>query len=108
LTPEKGVFLETDRLRGKTMFEELIHKTLDGLKKRLVDRKLMIQGEMGRVEEVGFSFNEPATEEEIQDFNRRAGFRLPDDYRAFLRQRRGRSFPAVVRRSDGTVPFVGG
>ena len=74
------------------MFEELIHKTLDGLKKRLVDRKLMIQGEMGRVEEVGFSFNEPATEEEIQDFSRRAGFRLPDDYRAFLRQRRGRSF----------------
>lgn len=67
------------------MCEELIHKTLDGLKKRLVDRKLTIQGEMGRVEEVRFSFNEPATEEEIQDFSRRTGFRLPDDYRAFLR-----------------------
>ncbi|WP_106344634.1 hypothetical protein [Planifilum fimeticola] len=58
------------------MFEDLIHKPLDGLKMRLVDRKLTIPGGMGRVEEASFSFNEPATEEEIQGFIRRTGFRM--------------------------------
>lgn len=71
------------------MFQSLIHKTLDGLKKRLVNHKMTIQGENGRVEEVSFSFNEPAADREIQDFIRHTGFRLPDDYQAFLRLHNG-------------------
>lgn len=73
----------------ENMFQSLIHKTLDGLKKRLVNHKMTIQGENGRVEEVSFSFNEPAADREIQDFIRHTGFRLPDDYQAFLRLHNG-------------------
>lgn len=71
------------------MFQSLIHKTLDGFKKRLVNNKLTIQGENGLVEEVSFSFNEPATDQEIQDFIKQTGLHLPDDYQAFLRLHNG-------------------
>ncbi|MBA4495059.1 SMI1/KNR4 family protein [Paenactinomyces guangxiensis] len=67
----------------------LVQKTLTGLKKRLVDNKLIVQNEEGLVEEMRFQFQRPATEEEIQKFTRTTGVRLPEDYQAFLRIHNG-------------------
>lgn len=66
-----------------------VEKTLEGLKKRLVENKLTVQRREGFVEEMEFCFREPATEEEIQEFTRSTGVHLPEDYQAFLRLHNG-------------------
>jgi hypothetical protein len=69
--------------------EFFVHKTLDGLKKRLVNNKLLVQGDEGFVVEMEFQFNDPASEEEIQEFIQSTGVQLPQDYQAFLRIHNG-------------------
>jgi hypothetical protein len=69
--------------------ESFVQKTLDGLKKRLVNNKLLVQGSEGTVVEKECHFNDPASEEEIQEFMHSAGVQLPQDYQTFLRIHNG-------------------
>lgn len=69
--------------------DDLVHKTLDGLKKRLIDNKCVVQNRKGSVEEMEFRFGEPTSETAIQKFNQFTGLQLPEDYEAFLRIHNG-------------------
>lgn len=71
------------------MDDLFVPKTLAGLKKRLNDHKLVVQNAFGFVAEVSFQFEEPALENEIQEFSQRTGLQLPKDYVAFLKIHNG-------------------
>lgn len=68
---------------------ELIYNTLEGLKKRLSNNRLVVQGDRGFVCEVEFIFNPPATVDEVNAFCRRVGFELPKDYSNFIQMHNG-------------------
>jgi len=69
------------------MREAIINKTITSLKKRLEESNniIKIQNEEGFVTDATFTFNEPLTDKEINQFMQKLGYELPDDYRAFLK-----------------------
>ncbi|KAA0549519.1 SMI1/KNR4 family protein [Bacillus sp. BGMRC 2118] len=62
----------------------VIEEILLGLKKRLVDNKMLVQSSKGYVYEAEFYFNDPATGKLIEEFQKTTPFLLPNDYRNFL------------------------
>ncbi|QBP40982.1 SMI1/KNR4 family protein [Paenisporosarcina antarctica] len=71
------------------MVEEgsIVKQTLNTLKKRLKENEniIQIQGEGGYLAKVECTFNPPATDEEIKNFERQTGLILPNDYKEFLK-----------------------
>jgi len=68
----------------KTTF---IDKTIRSLKKRLVENNniLLLQLEEGYITETTCTFNEPISEEDLGSFEKQLGYKLPPDYKEFLR-----------------------
>lgn len=61
-------------------------RAVEELKKRLTERNtLIVQNEKGSISEVGFIWNEPATDEEIKKFESNNCIILPEGYKDFLR-----------------------
>lgn len=59
---------------------------VEALKKRISEKgTLLIQNEEGSVSEAGFDWNSPATDEDLEQFEKSTGIALPDDYKAFLK-----------------------
>ncbi len=73
------------------MEESIISKTFFSLKKRLETNNnvLILQLEEGYISEATCTFYDPISEEELVDFSNQIGYRLPDDYVAFLRLSNG-------------------
>ena len=71
------------------MVEEgsIAKQTLNTLKKRLKENEniIQIQGEGGYLAKVECTFNPPASDEEIKNFERQTGLILPNDYKEFLK-----------------------
>ncbi|GGI11580.1 SMI1/KNR4 family protein [Gottfriedia solisilvae] len=71
------------------MVEEgsIVKRTLDSLKKRLEENGniIQIQVEEGYLSRVECTFNPPASDEEIKDFEKKTGLILPNDYKEFLK-----------------------
>ncbi|MEK4628572.1 MAG: SMI1/KNR4 family protein [Solibacillus sp.] len=67
--------------------QRLIDQTLKALQTRLAENKNMIQVQVegGDVFNATCTFHPPATENEILDFERQTGYRLPADYKNFLK-----------------------
>ncbi|MCI2256170.1 SMI1/KNR4 family protein [Domibacillus sp. PGB-M46] len=65
----------------------IVQKTLNALKTRLEqnDNVIDVQSEQGHVYKATCTFNHPASDEEINDFENKTGLILPPDYKAFLR-----------------------
>jgi len=67
-----------------------VKDTLDSLKKRLDNNEsLLIQQDKGYVFNAKFSFNTPATQENIEEFCNQTGWTLPNDYQIFLKDNNG-------------------
>ncbi|WP_338542385.1 SMI1/KNR4 family protein [Paenibacillus tundrae] len=65
---------------------ELIYKTIDSLKKRLENNNLLeLQLQEGYLTQATCTFNEPADESDLIEFQRKLGFELPNDYINFLK-----------------------
>lgn len=65
----------------------IVLQTLNALKKRLNENNniLQIQGEQGYLYKAKCTFNPPASDEEINDFEKQTGLIIPLDYKAFLK-----------------------
>ncbi|MGG4178276.1 SMI1/KNR4 family protein [Virgibacillus pantothenticus] len=69
---------------------QLIQKTLDGLKQRLnSDGTITVQEEGGAIFELSCSFQNPATKEQIENFQFEHNCCLPIDYQNFLLEHNG-------------------
>ncbi|KQY84137.1 hypothetical protein ASD24_10155 [Paenibacillus sp. Root52] len=65
---------------------ELIYKTIDSLKKRLDNNNLLeLQLQEGYLTQATCTFNEPADESDLIEFQRTLGYELPNDYINFLK-----------------------
>jgi len=85
---------------------ELLHKTLNGLKKRLEkDNTIYIQHTEGLVYEVTCDFNAPASEKSIKQFENQTGWTLPQDYKEYLLQHNGANLLYIPRYGDGIELF---
>lgn len=64
-----------------------IDKTISSLKKRLKENKnvLILQLEEDYITETTCTFNEPISKEELSSFEKPLGYKLPYDYKKFLR-----------------------
>lgn len=58
---------------------------LEKLKERLINNRLVVQNEKGSVEEVGFLWNAPVSEDLLIQFEKDYGFDLPEHYKKFLK-----------------------
>ena len=69
------------------MAQRLVEKTIKALQKRLADshNSLCIQGEEGFTYNATCTFNPPATDEQIAYVEKQTGYKLPDDYKTFLK-----------------------
>ncbi|MBM7692479.1 hypothetical protein JOC77_001909 [Peribacillus deserti] len=65
----------------------IVKQTLNSLKKRLEEGGdiIPVQSEHGHVYKATCTFNPPASDEEITNFERQTGLLLPSDYKAFLK-----------------------
>lgn len=65
----------------------IVIQTLNTLKKRLNENHniLQIQDKEGYLYNANCTFNPPASEEEIQNFEKQTGLLIPPDYKAFLK-----------------------
>ncbi|MEM1504800.1 SMI1/KNR4 family protein [Domibacillus sp. 8LH] len=65
----------------------IVKQTISALKKRLEqnDNVIDVQSERGHVYKAKCTFNHPASDEEIANFENKTGLILPPDYKAFLR-----------------------
>lgn len=65
----------------------IVKETLKALRKRLEENGdvIQIQGEGGYLAKVNCTFNPPASDEKIRDFERKTGLVLPNDYKEFLK-----------------------
>ncbi|WP_208589710.1 SMI1/KNR4 family protein [Gracilibacillus suaedae] len=69
---------------------QIIRKTLHGLKQRLnSDGTITIQQEVGGIFELPCSFQNPATKEQIENFQSEHDWILPKDYQNFLLEHNG-------------------
>ncbi|MFJ7668704.1 SMI1/KNR4 family protein [Lysinibacillus sp. NPDC097195] len=66
---------------------DIVRQTLQALKKRLEENGdvLQIQSEQGYLYKAKCTFNAPASEKELKDFEQQTGWIIPSDYRAFLK-----------------------
>lgn len=65
---------------------ELIYKTIDSLKKRLENNKLLeLQLQEGYLTQATCQFNEAADGSDLLEFQRKLGYKLPNDYINFLK-----------------------
>ena len=69
------------------MAQRLVEKTIEALQKRLADshNSLCIQGEGGFTYNATCTFYPPATDEQIAYVEKQTGYKLPDDYKTFLK-----------------------
>lgn len=75
------------------MEQSLVLQTLNGLKQRLSEESTLIkQGPKGYVCECKFTFNEPATEKEIEEFESFTNWKLPNGLLDFLHIHNGGRF----------------
>ncbi|MFD3449687.1 SMI1/KNR4 family protein [Microbacteriaceae bacterium 4G12] len=75
------------------MKEYIVKNTLDTLKSRLNDKgEVTVQNCDGYTYTAEFTFNEPATEEDIHTFIRETGWIVPNDYKEFLLLHNGANF----------------
>ncbi|WP_046174110.1 SMI1/KNR4 family protein [Domibacillus indicus] len=65
----------------------IVKQTLHSLKKRLEENSgvIQIQSEQGHIYKAVCTFNDPASDGEITEFEQKTGLLLPRDYKAFLK-----------------------
>lgn len=75
------------------MESSMVEQSLTALKQRLSEHStLIVQGLKGYVSECKFTFNEPATEKEIEEFESYTNWKLPNGLLDFLRIHNGGDF----------------
>lgn len=61
-------------------------KTIEALKARLINNSILeVQNENGFVGQMGFEWNQPATDIEITEFEKKNSIQLPESYKEFLK-----------------------
>ncbi|MDQ0112464.1 SMI1/KNR4 family protein [Paenibacillus harenae] len=65
---------------------ELINKTIGSLKKRLENNNELLELQLGEgyLTQATCKFNEPANENDLLEFQKKLGYKLPEDYFNFL------------------------
>lgn len=84
----------------------IVIQTLNALKKRLNENNniLQIQDEQGYLYKAKCTFSPPASDEEINNFEKQTGLIIPSDYKAFLKITNGcRLFDDI--NSGGEIEF---
>ncbi|PLR90022.1 SMI1/KNR4 family protein [Bacillus sp. T33-2] len=89
------------------MGSRLVHKTLQGLKKRLdTNNQLIISGRAGALSNAICKFNPPAMIDAITDFENLTNFMLPEDHKEFLLQHNGSTIFDII--IDNNIHAGGG
>jgi hypothetical protein len=84
-------------------------KSMDIIKSKLQNNILTYETVLGDIVELEFSFNEPASEKEICEFEYKMNIKLPDQFRAFLKYTNGATLFKGTGYDEGgyIIPPVG-